>query len=65
VSGIAQQAMYAVGVIEVVAGVLVAVAPRFAAWLVAAWLAGIVVNLLTYPGFYDIALRNFGCSSPR
>jgi uncharacterized membrane protein HdeD (DUF308 family) len=46
VSGTAQQAMYAVGVIEVVAGVLVAVAPRFGAWLVAAWLAGIVVNLL-------------------
>jgi hypothetical protein len=60
VSGTAQQAMYAVGVIEVVAGVLVAVAPRFGAWLVAAWLAGIVVNLLTYPGFYDIALRDFG-----
>jgi hypothetical protein len=52
--------MYAVGVIEVVAGIVVAVAPRFGAWLVAAWLAGIIINLLTYSGFYDIALRDFG-----
>jgi len=48
VPGTAHQAMYAVGVIEIVAG------------LVVAWLAGIIVNLLTYPGFYDIALRDFG-----
>jgi hypothetical protein len=60
VPGTAQQAMYAVGVIEVVAGVAVAVAPRFGGWLVAAWLAGIIVNLLTFPGFFDIALRDFG-----
>ena len=60
VPGTAQQAMYAVGVVEVLAGVAVAVAPRFGAWLVAAWLAGIIVNLLTIPGYYDIALRDFG-----
>ena len=60
VPGTAQQAMYAVGVIEVVAGIVVAVAPRVGAWLVAVWLAGIIVNLLTFPGFYDIALRDFG-----
>src|SRR5919206_3333128 len=60
VPGTAQQDMYAVGVIEVVAGLVVAVAPRFGAWLVAAWLIGIIVNLLTFPGFYDIALRDFG-----
>jgi hypothetical protein len=60
VPGTAQQAMYAVGVVEVLAGVAVAVAPRFGAWLVAAWLAGIILNLLTIPGFYDIALRDFG-----
>ncbi len=60
VPGTAQQAMYAVGVIEVVAGIMVAVAPRFGAWLVAAWLAGIIINLLTFPGFFDIALRDFG-----
>src|SRR6476469_5286397 len=60
VPGTAQQAMYAVGVVEVLAGVLVAVAPRIGAWVVAAWLAGIIVNLLTIPGFYDVALRDFG-----
>ncbi len=60
VPGTAQQAMYAVGVVEVVAGVAVALAPRFGGWLVAAWLAGIIVNLVTLPGFYDIALRDFG-----
>jgi hypothetical protein len=58
--GTAQQAMYAVGVIEVVAGIVVAVAPRFGAWLVAAWLAGIIINLVTFLGFFDIALRDFG-----
>jgi hypothetical protein len=60
VPGTAQQAMYAVGVVEVLAGVAVAVAPRFGAWLVAAWLTGIIVNLLTIPRYYDIALRDFG-----
>lgn len=58
--GTAAQAMYLVGVIEIVAGVLVAVAPRLGAWVVAAWLAGIIVNLVTGPGFYDVALRDFG-----
>src|ERR671929_2251271 len=60
VPGTAQQAMYAVGVVEIVAGIVVAVAPRYGGWLVAAWLLGIIVNLLTVPGFYDIALRDFG-----
>jgi len=60
VPGTAQQAMYAVGVVEVVAGVVVAVVPRYGGWLVAAWLGGIIVNLLTIPGFYDVALRDFG-----
>jgi hypothetical protein len=60
VPGTAQQAMYAVGVVEVLAGVVVAVAPRFGGWLVAAWLGGIILNLLTIPGFYDVALRDFG-----
>ncbi|WP_051581195.1 hypothetical protein [Pseudonocardia acaciae] len=60
VPGTAHQAMLAVGVIEIVAGLVVAVAPRFGGLLVAAWLAGIIVNLLTGPGFYDIALRDFG-----
>ncbi|MEV0672423.1 hypothetical protein [Mycobacterium sp. NPDC050441] len=52
--------MLVVGVIEIVAGVAVAVKPRYAAYIVAAWLAGIIVNLASYPGFYDIALRDFG-----
>jgi uncharacterized membrane protein YphA (DoxX/SURF4 family) len=60
VPGTGDQLMYAVGVIEIVAGVLVAVAPRFGAWVVAAWLAGIIVDLLTLSGFYDIALRDLG-----
>lgn len=60
VPGSAQGAMYAVGVIEIVAGIAVAVAPRFGGWLVAGWLAGIIVNLLTIPDYYDIALRDFG-----
>src|SRR5205823_10618544 len=52
--------MYAVGVIEIVAGLVVALRPRFGGYLVAAWLAGIIVNLLIVPGFYDVALRDFG-----
>jgi hypothetical protein len=60
VPGTAQQAMYVVGMIEIVAGIVVAVAPRLGGWLVVAWLAGIIVNLLTVPGFFDIALRDVG-----
>ena len=52
--------MRIVGVIEIAAGVLVAVAPRIGAYVVALWLAGIIVNLLTLPGYYDVALRDFG-----
>jgi hypothetical protein len=52
--------MYAVGVIEIVAGLVVLVRPRIGAWLVAAWLAGIIVNLLVLGKFYDVALRDFG-----
>jgi uncharacterized membrane protein YphA (DoxX/SURF4 family) len=60
VPGNATDAMYAVGVIEIVAGIAVFLKPRYGAYLVAAWLAGIIVNLLTYSGYYDIALRDFG-----
>lgn len=56
----AHQMMYGVGVIEIVAGLVVALRPRFGGYLVAAWLAGIIVNLLLIPGFYDVALRDFG-----
>jgi hypothetical protein len=54
--------MYVVGGVEIAAGLLVAIAPRIGAFVVAAWLAGIIVNLLTVnpPEYYDIALRDFG-----
>jgi hypothetical protein len=58
--GSAQDVMYLVGAVEIAAGVLVAIAPRYGAYVVAAWLAGIIVNLLTHSGYYDIALRDFG-----
>jgi hypothetical protein len=60
IPGNAHQAMLAVGVIEIVAGVLVFVRPRIAAYVVAAWLAGIIVNLLLQADYYDVALRDFG-----
>ena len=60
VPGTAQQAMYAVGVIEILAGILVAVRPKYGAVVVAAWLAGIIVNLLVLGDYYDVALRDFG-----
>ena len=70
--GDAQTGMYIIGVIEIVAGILVAIAPRIGAWVVSLWLAGIIVNLVTFSAFYtlsdyginypmyDIALRDFG-----
>ena len=58
--GSAQQFMYFVGVTEIVAGLAVLVKPRYGAYVVAGWLAGIVVNLLSFPGWYDIAVRDFG-----
>jgi hypothetical protein len=60
VPGSAHQAMYGVGVVEIVAGLAVLVAPRFGGYLVAAWLLGIIVNLVSIGGYGDIALRDFG-----
>jgi len=60
IPGNAHQAMLAVGVIEIVAGLVVAIRPKFGGYLVAAWLGGIIVNLLLQADFYDIALRDFG-----
>ncbi|SEP63612.1 MULTISPECIES: hypothetical protein [Micrococcaceae] len=56
----AQTIMYVVGVVEILAGIAVAVRPRFGSLLVAAWLAGIIVNLLLLGSFFDVALRDFG-----
>jgi uncharacterized membrane protein YphA (DoxX/SURF4 family) len=58
--GTGQEFMYFVGGTEILAGVIVALKPRYGAYVVAAWLAGIVINLLTYSDYYDIALRDFG-----
>ncbi len=58
--GSGQDLMYVVGGVEILAGVLVAIKPRYGAPVVAAWLVGIIVNLLTVPGFYDVAVRDFG-----
>jgi uncharacterized membrane protein YphA (DoxX/SURF4 family) len=52
--------MLVVGVIEIVAGIGVALKPRIFAYVVAAWLAIIIINLLLIPGYFDIALRDFG-----
>jgi uncharacterized membrane protein YphA (DoxX/SURF4 family) len=52
--------MLVVGVIEIVAGIGVALKPRIFAYIVAAWLAVIIVNLLLIPGYFDVALRDFG-----
>jgi hypothetical protein len=60
VPGSAHDAMLAVGIIEIAAGIAVAVAPRFGALLVAGWLGGIILNLLTMGDYYDVALRDFG-----
>jgi len=60
IPGNAQDAMYVVGAVEVVAGLVVAVAPRFGGLLVAGWLAGIIVSLLLVGGYADIALRDLG-----
>jgi len=63
-----QHFMYAVGVVEIVGGLLVLLAPRFAPYIIAGWLAGITTNLVIYSWaegghtrvFWDIALRDFG-----
>ena len=52
--------MYVVGIVEMAAAVLVAVRPRIGAYVVAAWLLGIIANLLLIPGYFDVALRDFG-----
>ena len=60
IPGSAQDAMYIVGAVEILAGLVVLVSPRFGGLLVAAWLGGIIVSLLLVGGYADIALRDFG-----
>jgi len=60
VPGTAHQAMLAVGLVEIAAGVLVAVRPDIGGYVVAAWLAGIILNLVTMGQYLDVALRDFG-----
>ncbi|MDQ3933091.1 MAG: hypothetical protein M3340_00490 [Actinomycetota bacterium] len=60
IPGSAQDAMYIVGGVEILAGLVVLVSPRFGGLLVAGWLAGIIVSLLLVGGYGDIALRDFG-----
>ena len=60
VPGSASGAMLAVGVVEIIAGLVVAVRPKVGGYLVAAWLAGIITNLLLPGDHYDVALRDFG-----
>ncbi|WP_417233741.1 hypothetical protein [Arthrobacter sp.] len=52
--------MYGVGIVEIIAGIVVAVRPRLGSLVIVAWLAGIIVNLLLLPGFFDVGLRDFG-----
>ena len=60
IPGSAQDAMYIVGGVEIAAGLVVAIAPRFGGLLVAGWLGGIIVSLLLVGGYGNIALRDFG-----
>ena len=60
VGGHGHTLMLVVGVIEVVAGIGVALKPRIFSYVVAAWLGAIIVNLLLIPGYFDVALRDFG-----
>ena len=58
--GRGHQFMMAVGVVEIVAGIGVALKPRVFAYIVAIWLLLIILNLVSIPGYYDVALRDLG-----
>jgi len=60
VGGHGHQLMLAVGVIEIIAGIGVAIKPKIFAYVVALWLLLIILNLLAIPGYFDIALRDLG-----
>lgn len=52
--------MYGVGIVEIIAGIVVALRPRLGSLIVCVWLLGIIVNLILLPGFFDVGLRDFG-----
>jgi len=56
------QLMLVIGGVEIIAGLIVAIKPLVGSWIVFFWLWGIIINLLTLSGYYDIALRDFGLS---
>jgi hypothetical protein len=60
VGGMGHEFMYVVGAIEIVAGIGVFLKPKIFAYVVAAWLVAIIVNLLLIPGYFDVALRDLG-----
>jgi hypothetical protein len=60
IPGDAHTAMLIVGVVEIIAGVVVAFLPRLGGLIVAAWLLGIIISLVSVGGYLDIALRDFG-----
>ena len=60
VFGSVSTTMAVVGVIEIIAGIGVFLKPRIFAWVVFAWLIGIIINLLLLGGFFDVALRDLG-----
>ena len=60
VGGNGHYLMLVVGVIEIIAGLGVALKPKIFAYVVSAWLLLIIANLLMIPGYYDVALRDFG-----
>ncbi|HKG64355.1 MAG TPA: hypothetical protein VKB28_09845 [Solirubrobacteraceae bacterium] len=60
IPGSAATAMHIVGIVEIAAGLIVLLTPRWGALLVAGWLAGIILNLLLVGGYGDIAMRDFG-----
>lgn len=62
VGGHGHAVMMVVGAIEIAAGIGVAVKPRIFSYVVAVWLWGIIINLLLVPGYFDVALRDFGLS---
>lgn len=60
IPGSATAFMGVVGAVEIVAGLLVAARPRIGGFVVAAWLAGIIVNLVALPEYWDVAARDLG-----